>query len=250
MVHCGECVVWLHRQVFFCSGCASVARVGSSICNSGKNSSRSQVSGLSVINSIFGTTGNVVVWWLQRSDRWCHDVQWRVSHVSQCLLLCFRFILVFSCLVLSVFSTIPAHQDFSSNCLLILVRRDIIYMTRYNTADTVPSCSTGMCDDRGVWVGVHHPHLVGRMLLPLQRMAGTPALRPQAFLFYRWAFAFVFYLALFHFPSSRLSDGCQPGRSQGRVPRHSGLLLSFSVRSLESASHLVFHRLDVELCEL
>ncbi|XP_059903395.1 potassium voltage-gated channel subfamily KQT member 5-like [Gadus macrocephalus] len=34
--------------------------------------------------------------------------------------LCFRFILVFSCLVLSVFSTIPAHQDFSSYCLLIL----------------------------------------------------------------------------------------------------------------------------------
>lgn len=33
-----------------------------------------------------------------------------------------RFILVFSCLVLSVFSTIPAHQDFSSYCLLILVR--------------------------------------------------------------------------------------------------------------------------------
>ncbi|AWP06251.1 putative potassium voltage-gated channel subfamily KQT member 5 [Scophthalmus maximus] len=32
----------------------------------------------------------------------------------------FVFILVFSCLVLSVFSTIPAHQDFSSYCLLIL----------------------------------------------------------------------------------------------------------------------------------
>ncbi|KAL0964423.1 hypothetical protein UPYG_G00323650 [Umbra pygmaea] len=31
-----------------------------------------------------------------------------------------RFILVFGCLVLSVFSTIPAHQDLSSHCLLIL----------------------------------------------------------------------------------------------------------------------------------
>ncbi|KAJ8360091.1 hypothetical protein SKAU_G00166160 [Synaphobranchus kaupii] len=31
-----------------------------------------------------------------------------------------RFILVFGCLVLSVFSTIPAHQEFSSHCLLIL----------------------------------------------------------------------------------------------------------------------------------
>ncbi|KAM7009968.1 potassium voltage-gated channel subfamily KQT member 5 isoform 5-T5 [Tautogolabrus adspersus] len=32
----------------------------------------------------------------------------------------FVFVLVFSCLVLSVFSTIPTHQDFSSYCLLIL----------------------------------------------------------------------------------------------------------------------------------
>uniref|UniRef100_A0A3B3HS84 Potassium voltage-gated channel, KQT-like subfamily, member 5a n=1 Tax=Oryzias latipes TaxID=8090 RepID=A0A3B3HS84_ORYLA len=32
----------------------------------------------------------------------------------------FVFILVFGCLVLSVFSTIPAHQEFSSHCLLIL----------------------------------------------------------------------------------------------------------------------------------
>uniref|UniRef100_A0A3P9H8Q9 Potassium voltage-gated channel, KQT-like subfamily, member 5a n=1 Tax=Oryzias latipes TaxID=8090 RepID=A0A3P9H8Q9_ORYLA len=31
-----------------------------------------------------------------------------------------KFILVFGCLVLSVFSTIPAHQEFSSHCLLIL----------------------------------------------------------------------------------------------------------------------------------
>ncbi|KAG9350525.1 hypothetical protein JZ751_026891 [Albula glossodonta] len=30
------------------------------------------------------------------------------------------FILVFGCLVLSVLSTIPAHQDLSSHCLLIL----------------------------------------------------------------------------------------------------------------------------------
>ncbi|XP_032382946.1 potassium voltage-gated channel subfamily KQT member 4 isoform X3 [Etheostoma spectabile] len=35
----------------------------------------------------------------------------------------FVFILVFSCLVLSVFSTIPDHQVFASNCLLILDTR-------------------------------------------------------------------------------------------------------------------------------
>ncbi|CAG06159.1 unnamed protein product [Tetraodon nigroviridis] len=41
---------------------------------------------------------------------------------------------------------------------------------------------SGMCDDRGFWVGVHHPHLVSRMLLSLQRVAGTPTLRSQALL--------------------------------------------------------------------
>ena len=45
---------------------------------------------------------------------------------------------------------------------------------------------TGVCDDRGVWVGVHHPDLVGRMLLSLQRMAGTTALCQEAFLRHRW----------------------------------------------------------------
>ncbi|XP_077965129.1 potassium voltage-gated channel subfamily KQT member 5 isoform X4 [Gasterosteus aculeatus] len=43
----------------------------------------------------------------------------------------FVFVLVFSCLVLSVFSTIPAHQDFSSYCLLILVTNTTL------TAETV-----------------------------------------------------------------------------------------------------------------
>uniref|UniRef100_A0A8C6VQL0 Potassium voltage-gated channel, KQT-like subfamily, member 5a n=1 Tax=Nothobranchius furzeri TaxID=105023 RepID=A0A8C6VQL0_NOTFU len=36
----------------------------------------------------------------------------------------FVFVLVFSCLVLSVFSTMPPHQDYSSHCLLILVRSE------------------------------------------------------------------------------------------------------------------------------
>lgn len=70
------------------------------------------------------------VWFFQRSNCWCHPV-WIQCCVHLCRiydsLLCFpvvvfRFVLVFSCLVLSVFSTIPAHQDFSSYCLLILVR--------------------------------------------------------------------------------------------------------------------------------
>lgn len=41
------------------------------------------------------------------------------------LFVCFflnRFVLVFGCLVLSVFSTIPEHQEMSSRALFILVR--------------------------------------------------------------------------------------------------------------------------------
>lgn len=114
-------------------------------------------------------------------------------------------------------------------------------------------CSTGMCDDRGVWVGVHHPHLVSRMLLSLQRMAGTPTLRPQAFLCYRWVFFLFSVFSILHYLiliSSRLiSYCCQPARSQ-MVPRHAGLLLTFSVRSHKSAAHLLFNRLDAELCKL
>lgn len=48
------------------------------------------------------------------------------------------------------------------------------------------SCWTGVCDDCGVWVGVHHPYLVGRMLLSLQRMAGSTPLRQEAILCHRW----------------------------------------------------------------
>lgn len=60
-------------------------------------------------------------------------------------------------------------------------------VTKPAAAITLLSCLTGICDDRGLWAGVHHPHLVSRLLLPLQGMAGAPALRPQAFLCYRWA---------------------------------------------------------------
>lgn len=37
-------------------------------------------------------------------------------------IMCFSFVLVFSCLVLSVFSTIPDHQKFANQGLFILVR--------------------------------------------------------------------------------------------------------------------------------
>jgi len=45
-----------------------------------------------------------------------------------------------------------------------------------------PCRASGVRDDRGVRAGVHCARLVVRMLLSLQRMAGTPPLRPQAVL--------------------------------------------------------------------
>lgn len=85
-----------------------------------------------MINSIFVTTGNVasvVVPEVRPLMSSCPMVF--VPCVSDCLrcfsVVPFRFILVFSCLVLSVFSTIPAHQDFSSYCLLILVRNQTTF---------------------------------------------------------------------------------------------------------------------------
>lgn len=120
-----SCVMVLPAFLFwFCFS----ARVGSSICRSGKYSSRFHGGALCMSNSVFVTIANVVMLWLQRSERWCHPVQWCLCLVVLNISYVFRFILVFSCLVLSVFSTIPPHQDFSSYCLLILVRHNIIMM--------------------------------------------------------------------------------------------------------------------------
>lgn len=69
------------------------------------------------------------------------------------LYLCpFRFILVFGCLVLSVFSTIPAHQEFSSHCLLILV--DNTHLCSY----THTHSSAGCWEMKRIPVGLWHSH--------------------------------------------------------------------------------------------
>lgn len=83
-----------------------------------------------MINSMFVTSGNDVLELEILSAGQCGVIlfDWIVCVLPIYeSLLCFsvvllRFILVFSCLVLSVFSTIPPHQDYSSYCLLILVR--------------------------------------------------------------------------------------------------------------------------------
>ncbi|MEQ2207130.1 Potassium voltage-gated channel subfamily KQT member 5, partial [Xenoophorus captivus] len=60
------------------------------------------------------------------------------------------FILVFSCLVLSVFSTIPAHQDFSSGCLLIL---EFVMIVVFGLEYIIRIWSAGCCCRYRGWQG-------------------------------------------------------------------------------------------------
>lgn len=120
----------LQRENKFCDCAArlfancssSKTKVGSWACDSWKYNVQSSAQLSSFVFSI--------CWsglWSQRPLRpSCLVVV--VSMFCLCVI-SFRFILVFSCLVLSVFSTIPAHQDFSSHCLLILVRNCLTIFT-------------------------------------------------------------------------------------------------------------------------
>uniref|UniRef100_A0A674MNH6 Potassium voltage-gated channel, KQT-like subfamily, member 5b n=1 Tax=Takifugu rubripes TaxID=31033 RepID=A0A674MNH6_TAKRU len=62
----------------------------------------------------------------------------------------FVFILVFSCLVLSVFSTIPPHQDFSSYCLLIL---EFVMIVVFGLEYIIRIWSAGCCCRYRGWPG-------------------------------------------------------------------------------------------------
>ncbi|XP_041641832.1 potassium voltage-gated channel subfamily KQT member 5 isoform X3 [Cheilinus undulatus] len=62
----------------------------------------------------------------------------------------FVFILVFSCLVLSVFSTIPAHQEFSSYCLLIL---EFVMIVVFGLEYIIRIWSAGCCCRYRGWQG-------------------------------------------------------------------------------------------------
>ncbi|KAK6300568.1 hypothetical protein J4Q44_G00286660 [Coregonus suidteri] len=61
-----------------------------------------------------------------------------------------RFVLVFGCLVLSVFSTIPAHQDFSSDCLLIL---EFVMIVVFGLEYILRIWSAGCCCRYRGWQG-------------------------------------------------------------------------------------------------
>ncbi|XP_075906921.1 potassium voltage-gated channel subfamily KQT member 4-like isoform X4 [Nelusetta ayraudi] len=62
----------------------------------------------------------------------------------------FVFILVFVCLVLSVFSTIPAHQEFSSHCLLIL---EFVMIVVFGLEYIIRIWSAGCCCRYRGWQG-------------------------------------------------------------------------------------------------
>ncbi|XP_033835465.1 potassium voltage-gated channel subfamily KQT member 5-like isoform X2 [Periophthalmus magnuspinnatus] len=62
----------------------------------------------------------------------------------------FVFILVFGCLVLSVFSTIPAHQEFSSHCLLIL---EFVMIVVFGLEYIIRIWSAGCCCRYRGWQG-------------------------------------------------------------------------------------------------
>ncbi|KAM4607408.1 potassium voltage-gated channel subfamily KQT member 5 [Polymixia lowei] len=62
----------------------------------------------------------------------------------------FVFILVFGCLVLSVFSTIPAHQDLSSHCLFIL---EFVMIVVFGLEYIIRIWSAGCCCRYRGWQG-------------------------------------------------------------------------------------------------
>ncbi|XP_078016788.1 potassium voltage-gated channel subfamily KQT member 5 isoform X1 [Epinephelus lanceolatus] len=62
----------------------------------------------------------------------------------------FVFILVFGCLVLSVFSTIPAHQEFSAHCLLIL---EFVMIVVFGLEYIIRIWSAGCCCRYRGWQG-------------------------------------------------------------------------------------------------
>lgn len=103
------------------------------------------------------------------------------------------FLLVFSCLILSVFATIKEFKNSSESALYILVRiilTDVnlysIYRSGHMVNSTILVRSTGNCDHRGVWSGVHREDMGCWLLLSIQRMEREAKVCQKAFLCHRW----------------------------------------------------------------
>ncbi|XP_031735087.1 potassium voltage-gated channel subfamily KQT member 5 isoform X5 [Anarrhichthys ocellatus] len=71
--------------------------------------------------------------------------------VCVCAFCLHSFVLVFGCLVLSVFSTIPAHQEFSAHCLLILV--EFVMIVVFGLEYIIRIWSAGCCCRYRGWQG-------------------------------------------------------------------------------------------------
>lgn len=115
-----------------------------------------------------------------------------LKQVIPFFLLSFSFLLVFSCLILSVFATIKEFRNSSESALYILVRisahtSELHLQVRpgHVANSTTVVCNAGNCDHRGLWGGVHRADMVCWLLLPVPRVEGEAEVRPEAFLCHR-----------------------------------------------------------------
>nr|XP_057939507.1 potassium voltage-gated channel subfamily KQT member 5-like isoform X2 [Doryrhamphus excisus] len=124
----------------------SVGAAGGSDCLRGKQGARLSLLGKPLIYSAQSGRRNVRY---RRLQNYLYNVLER-PRAWAFIYHAFVFILVFSCLVLSVFSTIPAHQDFSSYCLLIL---EFVMIVVFGLEYIIRIWSAGCCCRYRGWQG-------------------------------------------------------------------------------------------------
>ncbi|XP_077586212.1 potassium voltage-gated channel subfamily KQT member 4 isoform X3 [Stigmatopora nigra] len=119
---------------------------GPGVADGGKQGARLSLLGKPLTYSAQGGRRNARYRWLQN---YLYNVlerprEWAFVYHA------FVFILVFGCLVLSVFSTIPAHQEFSSHCLLIL---EFVMIVVFGLEYIIRIWSAGCCCRYRGWQG-------------------------------------------------------------------------------------------------
>ncbi|XP_072240221.1 potassium voltage-gated channel subfamily KQT member 5-like isoform X1 [Leuresthes tenuis] len=124
----------------------STAGAGGSDSLSGKQGARLSLLGKPLIYSAHSGRRNVRY---RRLQNYLYNVLER-PRAWAFIYHAFVFILVFSCLVLSVFSTIPTHQDFSSRCLLIL---EFVMIVVFGLEYIIRIWSAGCCCRYRGWQG-------------------------------------------------------------------------------------------------
>ncbi|XP_054634381.1 potassium voltage-gated channel subfamily KQT member 5-like isoform X2 [Dunckerocampus dactyliophorus] len=124
----------------------AVGAAGGSDCLRGKQGARLSLLGKPLIYSAQSGRRNVRY---RRLQNYLYNVLER-PRAWAFIYHAFVFILVFSCLVLSVFSTIPTHQDFSSYCLLIL---EFVMIVVFGLEYIIRIWSAGCCCRYRGWQG-------------------------------------------------------------------------------------------------